>query len=91
LFAGEERNRNEVKTNLVSGAIRPGPREPHDKVDGDVGHDAADRQAYDALADIVWRYFEQDIRTTLIEVQEVVGGDNLKAISKARPRKKEGK
>ena len=51
------------------------------------------RQAQDssALALLVWKYFEEDIRSTLLEIQEVLAADEIKPRRKTRARKKDGK
>jgi hypothetical protein len=51
------------------------------------------RQAHDssALALFVWKYFEEDIRATLLEIQDGRAGDKSTPKSKTRTRKQEGK
>ena len=80
-----------MKSNAASQAIRPERGEPNDKLEGGVDHDVVSPPEHYALAQLVWKYFEEDIRTALVEVQESLAGDKTAARRKAKARKQEGK
>ena len=72
----QERNTNDEVNRKPTPRIHPydGAEEPTAFNAGDNGEVISAAEPQD-LAQLVWKYFEKEIRETLIEVQEVIGAE----------------
>ena len=72
----QERNTNDEVNRKPTPRIHPydGAEEPTAFNAGDIGEVISAAETQD-LAQLVWKYFEKEIRETLIEVQEVIGAE----------------
>jgi hypothetical protein len=92
LCAREERNTDdEVKRNPNPKTLPCDGAEESVTLNADDNIEATSAPEHQDLAELVWKYFEDEIREAMMEVQESLSGEKVKSRQDLSKRKQEGK